>query len=196
MDFEWTDEQRAYHDSVVSFAQNRLSRDMLRRDAEHVFSREDWERCAEIGIQGLPVPEEYGGAGSSASTIVFALEALGYGCRDNGLIFALNAQMWACEVPLVRFGSEAQRRRYLPGLCDGTLIGAQAMTEPETGSDAFNVGATARPHGDSGYVLDGRKTFVTNAPQADVVVVYAATEPLDGSLGISVFLVDRETQDY
>ncbi len=193
MNFDWTDEQRAYHDSVVGFAQSRLSKDLRRRDAEHAFSREAWRCCAEIGIQGLPVPPEYGGSGSPATTIAVALEALGYGCRDNGLIFALNAQMWACEVPLVRFGSEAQRARYLPGFCDGSLIGAQAMTEPESGSDALRVGATGRRDGEDSYVLNGRKTFVTNAPEADVVLVYVSTEPRDGPLGISAFLVDRDT---
>src|SRR5438270_9256404 len=148
MDFQWTDEQRAYHDTVVSFAQRRLPQDVLERDAEHRFSREAWRRCAELGIQGLPVPEELGGSGADARTIVLALEGLGYGCRDNGLIFALGAQMWACEVPLVRFGSEEQRQRYLPGLCNGSLIGAQAMSEPEAGSDAFSTSTTAERRGD------------------------------------------------
>ncbi len=101
--------------------------------------------------------------------------------------------MWACTLPLVRFGSEPQRRRYLPGLCDGSIIGAQAMTEPEAGSDAFSIGSRALPQGDSRYVLNGRKTFVTNAPQADFLLVYASTEPRDRSLGLSAFLIERDT---
>jgi alkylation response protein AidB-like acyl-CoA dehydrogenase len=192
MDFDWTDEQREFRDVVVSFAQNRLGDDVLRRDAEHAFSREAWSKCAEVGIQGLPVPQEYGGAGADATTIMLALEALGYGCMDNGLIFALNAQMWACEVPLVRFGTEEQKRRCLPGLCDGSTIGAQAMSEPEAGSDVLSLATTAEKRGDR-YLLTGRKTFVTNAPNADILLIYASTDRSLGFAGLSAFLLDRDT---
>ncbi len=190
MDFDWTPEQREYRDSVVKFANARLRDGVRERDRDHVFSREWWKACAEIGIQGLPVPGEYGGAGADASTIMLALEGLGYGCADNGLTFALNAQMWAFEVPLVKFGDEAQKRRYLPGLCDGSLIAAQGMSEPESGSDAFSLTTSARRR-DGSYVLNGRKTFVTNAPEADVLLVYASTEPAGGFAGLSAFLIDR-----
>jgi alkylation response protein AidB-like acyl-CoA dehydrogenase len=119
MNFDWTDEQRAYRDTIVDFARTRLADDIRRRDRDNRFSREHWTSCAQLGIQGLPVPARYGGADAPATMIVLALEALGYGCRDNGLIFALGAQMWACTLPLVRFGSEGQCGRYLPGLCNG-----------------------------------------------------------------------------
>lgn len=193
MNFDWTDEQRAYHDTIVEFAKARLATDIAIRDRDHRFPREDWTRCAEVGIQGLPVPARYGGTDAPATTIVLALEALGYGCRDNGLIFALNAQLWACTLPLVRFGSEAQRERYLPGLSDGSVIGAQAISEPEAGSDALSLGSRAVARGDSHYVLNGQKTFVTNAPEADVLLIYVSTEPRDRSLGLSAFLIDRGT---
>jgi alkylation response protein AidB-like acyl-CoA dehydrogenase len=193
MNFDWTDEQRAYHDTIVDFARARLAADIGDRDRGHGFSRADWLRCAEVGIQGLPVPTRYGGTDAPATTIVLALEALGYGCRDNGLIFALNAQMWALMLPLVRFGTDAQRLRYLPGLCDGSLIGAQAISEPEAGSDALSLRSQALPGADSGYVLSGGKTFVTNAPEADVLLVYASTQPRDRALGLSAFVIDRET---
>jgi alkylation response protein AidB-like acyl-CoA dehydrogenase len=192
VDFEWTDEQREYRDVVLHFARSRLSDGVAARDAGHEFSAEGWRACAEVGIQGLPVPEEYGGSGANATTIVLALEALGYGCEDNGLIFALNAQMWACEVPLVRFGSEEQKRRYLPGLCDGSAIGAQAMSEPEAGSDALSLTTTAERRGDS-YIVNGRKTFATNAPEADIFLVYASTDPSRGFAGVSAFLLGRDT---
>jgi alkylation response protein AidB-like acyl-CoA dehydrogenase len=192
MDFEWTDEQRAYRDAVVSFAQAELSDGVRRRDEEHEFSFEAWKKCAAFGIQGLPVPEDYGGQGADATTVMLALEAFGYGCKDNGLIFALNAQMWACEIPLVRFGTDEQKRRYLPGLCDGSLIAAQGMTEPDSGSDAFSL-ATAAEKAEDHYVLNGSKTFVTNGPQADVFLVYATTDRSSGFAGLCVFIVDRET---
>ena len=192
MDFEWSDEQRVLRDEIVAFAQEQLNEDLIRRDADSGFSAEAWKRCAAVGIQGLPVPAEYGGADAEPLTIMLAMEALGYGCRDNGLIFSLNAQMWSCEMPLVRFGSDEQKRRYLPGLCDGSVIGVQCMTEPDSGSDAFALTTSATKTA-QGYVLNGSKTFITNAPIADVFVVFASTDRAKGFAGLSAFVVDRQT---
>lgn len=189
MDFDWTAEQVAYRDSVVEFARRHLNDGVMAGDAAMTFPAEAWKRCAEFGLQALPVPIEYGGQGADPLTIALAMEALGYGCDDNGLIFSLNAQMWSCEAPLIRFGTEEQKQRYLPGLCDGSLIGVQGMTEPGSGSDAFSLTTTARLDGD-GYVLNGAKTFITNAPVADIFVVFAATDRSKGAFGLSAFLVD------
>jgi alkylation response protein AidB-like acyl-CoA dehydrogenase len=191
MDFSWREEQLMFREEIVKFAERELRDDVVARDAEAAFSPEAWKKCAEIGIQGLPVPDEYGGSGADPLTIMLAMEALGYGCRDNGLIFSLNAQMWSCEVPIVRFGTEEQKQRYLPGLCDGSLIGVQGMTEPGSGSDAFGLKSTAKRRNGS-YILNGTKTFITNAPIADVFVVFASTDPGRGFAGISAFLVDRD----
>jgi alkylation response protein AidB-like acyl-CoA dehydrogenase len=191
LDFSWTEEQRQFRDEVVRFARAELNEDLIERDRKGEFSPEGWKRCAAFGIQGLPVPEEYGGGGADPLTIVLAMEALGYGCRDNGLIFSLNAQMWSCEMPLVKFGTEAQKQRYLPRLCDGSLVGVQAMTEPGSGSDAFSLTATATRKNGS-YVLNGSKTFITNAPIADVFVVFASTSPGRRLGSISAFLVERD----
>jgi len=191
MDFSLTDEQRRLRDEIVQFATEELNDDLAQRDRESAFSFESWKKSAALGLQGLPVPEEYGGAGADAITIVVAMEALGYGCRDNGLIFSLNAQMWSCETPIVRFGTDEQKRRYLPELCGGSMIGVQCMTEPGSGSDAFSMRATAKRR-DSGFVLNGTKTFITNAPVADVFVVFASTDPAKGFAGISAFVVDRD----
>ena len=184
------EEQRSLQQTVIEFAQRELNADLDRRDHEAEFSREAWVKCAAIGLQGLPVPTEYGGAGAVATTIAAALEGLGYGCADNGLIFALNAQMWACELPIATFANEQQKRRYLPGLCDGSLIAAHAMTEPGSGSDAFSMATTAVPTAE-GWVLNGSKTFATNAPDADVFVVFATTDRSLGFAGLSAFLIDR-----
>jgi alkylation response protein AidB-like acyl-CoA dehydrogenase len=191
VEFTLTDDQQRLRDAVVRFSTEELNDDLIQRDAESVFSLEAWKKCAAVGLQGLPVPEEYGGASADALTIIVAMEALGYGCRDNGLIFSLNAQMWSCETPIARFGSEEQKRRYLPGLCDGSLIGVQCMTEPGSGSDAFSMRATGR-RTDGGFVLNGTKTFITNAPVADVFVVFVSTDPAKGFAGVSAFLVDRD----
>jgi alkylation response protein AidB-like acyl-CoA dehydrogenase len=191
MDFALTPEQEKLRDEVIRFAQKQLNGGVIERDAGHEFSRTAWDECARFGIQGLPVPEKYGGGGADVLTIMLAMEALGYGCVDNGLIFSLNAQMWSCEIPLVRFGSDEQKRRYLPGLCDGSLIGVQGMTEPESGSDAFSLATTAEKR-NGRYVLNGSKTFITNAPVADVFIVFASTDRARGFAGLSAFVVDRD----
>ena len=192
MDFDLTDEQRMFRDEVIRFARAELNDDVVARDAQSPFAAEEWRKCAELGIQGLPVPSEYGGQGADPLTIMVAMEALGYGCRDNGLIFSLNAQMWACETPIVLFGSEEQKQRYLPGLCDGSLVAAHGMTEPGSGSDAYSLSTTAERRGD-GWILNGSKTFVTNAPIADLFVVFATTDPKKGWAGLCAFLIERDT---
>jgi hypothetical protein len=192
MDFDWTDEQRAFRDSVVAFAARQLGDGLAAGDRDGTFPAEAWRRCAEFGIQGLPVPEAYGGSGADNLTLVMTMEALGYGCRDNGLLFSLNAQMWACQAPIARFGDEAQRGRYLPRLCDGSLVAAHAMSEPDSGSDAFSLRTTAR-RDDDRWVLNGSKIFVTNGPVADLFLVFAATAPSRGFAGVSAFLVERDS---
>jgi L-prolyl-PCP dehydrogenase len=192
IEFELTDEQRMLRETVLEFAKRELDDDVMRHDREGRFSREAWRKCAELGLQGLPVPTEYGGSGADPVTVVVALEALGYACRDNGLIFSLNAQMWSCETPIVKFGSETQKRRYLPALCDGSIIAGHGMSEPESGSDAFSLSTTAEKRG-AAYVLTGSKTFVTNGPESDVFVVFATTDRSKGFAGLCAFLVDRDT---
>jgi alkylation response protein AidB-like acyl-CoA dehydrogenase len=192
MDFDLTQEQRALRDSIRAFAERELNEDVIERDKSGTFSRDAWRKCADVGILGLPVPEEYGGAGADALTTMIALEALGRACTDNGLIFSVNAQMWACETPIVRFGTEEQKRRWLPGLCDGSLIAAHGMSEPGSGSDAFSLSTTARRN-ESAYVLDGSKTFVTNAPESDLFLVFGTIDKELGFAGVTAFLVERDT---
>src|SRR2546427_10388721 len=121
MDFDLTDEQRMFRDEVVRFARAELNDDVAVRDADSTFSVDAWQKCADFGLQGLPVPRAYGGQEADPLTTMIGLEALGYACSDNGLIFSLNAQMWACEIPILLFGSEEQKERYLPGLCAGRI---------------------------------------------------------------------------
>jgi alkylation response protein AidB-like acyl-CoA dehydrogenase len=195
MDFAWSAEQLALRDAVLEFARRALQDDVAERDQNADFSRELWARCAEFGIQGLPFPESYGGRGCDILSTVLAFEALGYACRDNGLLFGLNAQMWSVQTPIFRFGTEDQKRKYLPRLCSGSLIGAHGMTEPDSGSDAFSLRTTAERRGDR-YVVNGSKTFVSNAPVADVFVVFASVDPRKGVLGLTCLLVDRDTPGF
>jgi alkylation response protein AidB-like acyl-CoA dehydrogenase len=191
VDFLPSADQRELCEAVRAFGRV-LNDGVKERDANGEFPRELWRKCADFGIPGLPVPVEYGGAGQNLTTTLLAMEALGYACRDNGLVFSLNAQMWAFELPLVRFGSEEQKRRYLPRLCRGEIIGAHGVTEPDFGSDAMSMATRYVRKGDH-YVIDGAKTFITNGPVADVVLVFATVDRELRSAGISAFLVERGT---
>lgn len=194
MDFSWSDEQNELHQAAIDFGRH-LGGDAFERDRDSVFSRRDWEEAAEFGIQGLFVPQEYGGMGLDMMTSIYVLEGLGYGCRDNGLTFALNGQMWSVQEPLLNFGTEAQKRRFLPGLCAGKLIAAHGMTEPESGSDAFSLRTSAQKV-TGGYLLRGEKEFISLAPVADVSLVFAQTNPKLRQWGISAFLVEKDRPGY
>ncbi|MEF8703767.1 MAG: acyl-CoA dehydrogenase family protein [Candidatus Accumulibacter sp. UW26] len=191
MDFNFTSEQKLLRDSIVKFACGELNHDVIERDRSQLFSRELWRQCAAVGLFGLPVPEAYGGASADPLSCAIALEALGYGCRDGGLVFSICAHVLACVVPVWQHGSEAQKDRYLGGLCDGTLVGAHAITEPDSGSDTFAMRLRAE-RSEGGWRLNGSKTFISNAPVADVVVVFAVTDPQKGFHGgVTAFLVER-----
>jgi hypothetical protein len=190
MDFSFTPEQLALKDEIARFARNELNEGLGARDREHALSRENWNKCAAFGIHGLPFPREYGGQEADILTTMLAMEGLGLGCKDSGLIFAINAQMWAVQTPIWRFGTKDQKRKYLPRLCSGESIGAHAMSEPGAGSDSSAITTTAVRR-DGRWVLNGTKTFVTNAPLADVFVVFATTNPGRGFMGITGFVVER-----
>jgi alkylation response protein AidB-like acyl-CoA dehydrogenase len=189
MDFTWTSEQVAFRKSVLEFARQQLD---TASPEQRGFTRELWQKCAEFGVQGLTVPEEYGGSHADVLTTMLAMEALGCGCRDSGLLFSLHAHMWAVIIPILHFGTAEQKTRWLPPLCDGTFVGAHGMTEPGSGSDAFSLTTKAQRKGD-GYVLNGSKTFVTNAPVADVFIVFATVNRQQGMWGVTGFIVPRST---
>ena len=126
---------------------------------------------------------------------MLTMEGLGYGCRDNGLIFAINAQMWSVQMPIQSFGTEAQKKRYLEGMCRGEIIGAHGMSEPDSGSDAYSLRTRAQKR-DGGYLLNGTKMFVTNAPVADMAVVFATVDPSKGMWGITAFIVEKGTPGF
>lgn len=195
MDFSWTEEQHAFHDAVIEFAQRELNKELLERDRLSHFSRENWLKCAEFGIQGLSIPAEYGGTEADILTTMFVMEGLGYGCQDNGLLFGLNAQMWSVQRPILRFGTDEQKQRYLPALCRGEIIGAHGMSEPDSGSDAYSLRTRAEKRED-GYLLNGSKMFVTNAPVAELALIFATVKPELGRWGITAFLVEKGTPGF
>ena len=195
MDFSLSAEQQELKEAAVAFARRELDQGLAEREEAGAFSPEAWRACAKFGVQGLPVPAELGGQGADILTTVLVMEALGYGCHDNGLIFSLNAQMWSLELPLVKFGSPAQQQAYLPGLISGDLIGVHAMTEPDSGSDAYAMRTRFERQGD-GYLLNGTKLYITNAPVADVVLVFAVDLGKPKVAAISAFLVEKGTPGF
>ena len=192
MDFELSEEQQELQNGAIEFARKALNDDMIRRDHEEIFSHDGWMACAHFGVQGLPVPAEYGGMGLGISEVIAVMEGLGYGGRDQGLLFSLNAHLWTATLPIMFFGTEDQRRKYLPGLSNGELIGANGASEPDAGSDIFAMRMRAEKRGNT-YVLNGTKTFVSNAPVAHLFVVYATIDAKLGPMGITGFLVDSNT---
>jgi alkylation response protein AidB-like acyl-CoA dehydrogenase len=195
MDFSWTEEQLGFRRAVVDFARKELSDGLVARDRNAEFSRANWCKCARFGIQGLPFPEAYGGGAADILTTMLTMEGLGYGCTDNGLIFAINAQMWSVQMPILKFGRPEIREKYLPGMIRGEIIGAHGMSEPDSGSDAYSLRMRAC-RVDGGYVLNGSKTFVTNAPVADMALVFATVNPERGMWGVTAFAVDVGTPGF
>lgn len=190
MDFSLSEDQITFKKSAIEFAEKALNTGAKEREKNREFNQEGWEKCAEFGVQGLSVPEKYGGLGMDIMTCVATMEGLGYGCRDSGLLFAINSHIWTCESPIVKFGSDYQKDKYLPGLCNGSLKGGHAMTEPDSGSDAFSMKCRAVKKGDR-YIINGTKMFITNAPIADLLLVFAVTDAKSGFAGISAFIVEK-----
>jgi alkylation response protein AidB-like acyl-CoA dehydrogenase len=195
MDFSWSSEQLAFKQNILDFATKNLNADTAARDLNCEFPFELWKKCADFGILSMSVPSQYNHSKQDTEfmTAMLAMEALGYGCRDNGLTFALNAQMWTVQLPILHVGNEQQKQKYLPAMCAGEIISAHAMTEPEAGSDAYSMQTTATPC-DGGYLLNGKKCLVSLAPIADLILVYASTDLSLGNWGITAFLIEQGTK--
>lgn len=197
MDFHWPKEYLEFKAAVTEFAKKELNEDLIKNDYDGQFPGENWKKCADFGIHGLSVPKQYGGAEEEVNVMrsMLAMEGLGYGCRDNGLAFGLNAQMWTVQLPIAHFGSEAQKNKFLPSLVDGSKIGCHALTEPDAGSDVFNMQMTAEKI-EGGYKLNGSKRLVTFAPIADMALVFANTNPQKGRWGVTAFLVEKNAHGF
>jgi alkylation response protein AidB-like acyl-CoA dehydrogenase len=176
---EWAATELATHDRVDA-------------DLRSQFAADDWKRCAERGIHGVMVPTELGGSGADLATTLLTLEGLGQGCRDNGLAFAIGSQILSTQETIVRFGSEDQQREWIPPLIAGDVLGAFAMTEPGSGSDAYSLTTTAERRDDGSYVLNGHKAYLTLGSRCAFVIVFASTKPGAGAWGLSTFLVPTD----
>lgn len=188
MDFGWTAEQQTRYDRALEFARTRLGKAAGEGDA---FPRDRWRALGEFGFLGLSAPVQHGGLGLGALETAHLAEALGRGCEDTGLVFSAFAHLFACVMPIAEHGSEALRAELLPRLCSGEWVGANAITEPEAGSDVHALKTRAVVGPDGGYELTGQKSYVTNGPEADVLLTYAVTNPKHGFMGLSAFAVLR-----
>jgi len=197
MDFSWPSEYLAFKDKMIQFAQRELNEGTAERDETQSFPQSNWIKCADFGIQGLALPKTYGGALEEVDFLraLLAMEGLGYGCEDNGLPFGLNAQMWTVQTPILHFGNEQQKKKYLLPMAKGTIIGAHALTEPAAGSDIFSMELKVEKV-DKGYILNGKKHLITLAPICDVALVFANANPKLGRWGISAFLIDKGTSGF
>ena len=191
MDFSITDEQKAFRRSVFEWARASVAPGAAERDREGRWDPDVWKSFADFGLAGLPIPEEYGGAGGSVIDCCLANEAIAEGGHDGGFNLSLGAHWVIGSVPIWLHGTEEQKKRYLPSLCDGTFIGAWASTEPEAGSDSAGLRTTAVRDG-SEWVLNGTKIFITNGPIAQVCTVLAKT----GEKSASAFIVDTDNPGF
>lgn len=191
MDFARTAAQKELYDSIFGFARDRLNDDVVARDRDRRFPADEWRLCGEFGLLGLCIPTDYGGMGLDHLSTALALEALGRGCEDMGLVFAIAAHQLAVARPIAESGSEELKRRVLPRLCSGEWIGANAISEAEAGSDVFALKARAERVGDR-YRLTGTKSYASNGPVAHLFLVYASSQPERGYLGIDAFVVARD----
>jgi alkylation response protein AidB-like acyl-CoA dehydrogenase len=185
-----TREQEELQNAAIAFAKSELTYDMVGGDRDEVFNRNAWNKCAAFGVLGMLVPREFGGTEHTISDLIAVLEGLGYGAKDQGLLFSMNAHLWSICAPLLRYGSDSQKHEYLPRLSAGEIIGANATTESTSGSDVFSMRTRAERKGEF-YVLNGAKLFVTNAPISDLLLVYATVDQGLGPMGVSAFLIDR-----
>ena len=180
MEFSFTSEQRELRKAVIEFARRELNPGVVERDRLGIFPRELWEKCAKQRIFALPFPVIYGGDGFDFVTTVSVFHALGYACKDAGLILSLVTQV-ICGITIHLFANQEQAARLLSDLVSGKLIYAQGITEPGSGSDAFAMRTTAVKK-DDGYVLNGTKTMISNGPVSDQVLIYAVTDPTKKTL--------------
>ena len=197
MNFSYTEEQLQLKNDCINFAKAELNSPVFENDKTCTFSRDSWNKCADFGIQAMAVPPTYGGNKNELDLVsaTLAMEGLGYGCRDNGLPFALSAQMWTVQLPIAQFGTEAQKEKYLPALASGKSIACHALTEPEAGSDVFSMQTTATKV-EGGYILNGSKCLITLAPVANLALVFATVNPKLGKWGVTAFLIETGTKGF
>ncbi|WP_126975833.1 acyl-CoA dehydrogenase family protein [Frigidibacter oleivorans] len=188
-----TEEQEQIRDAVRAFAQERLAPGAAQRDRDHAFPRAELAEMGELGFLGMLVPEAHGG--SETGMVAYALAVEEVAAADGALSTIMAVHSSVGCVPILRYGTDDQKARFLPAMARGAWIGGFALTEPHAGSDAANLRTRARRDGDV-YVIDGAKQFITSGKNGNVVIVFAVTDPAAGKKGISAFIVPTDTPGY
>lgn len=190
MDFRFDDDQRQMRDAVRNFCEGEIAPKAEQRDLEGRFEDGLIEQLAELGLFGTYVPEEYGGTGLDVVTYIMTVEELSRACAATGILVSAHHSL--CVDPILNFGTEEQKRKYLPKLASGEWIGCFSLTEPGSGSDAGAATCMAVER-DDGWLINGTKSFVTNGLQAHVIVLFAVTDPDDRRHRLSAFIVEKDT---
>ncbi|PGD29809.1 acyl-CoA dehydrogenase AcdA [Bacillus wiedmannii] len=193
MHFKLSEEHEMIRKMVRDFAKNEVAPTAAERDEEERFDRALFDQMAELGLTGIPWPEEYGGIGSDYLAYVIAIEELSRVCASTGV--TLSAHTSLAGWPIFKFGTEEQKQKFLRPMAEGTKIGAYGLTEPSSGSDAGGMRTTAKRDGDH-YILNGSKIFITNGGIADIYVVFALTDPESKQRGTSAFIVESDTPGF
>lgn len=193
MNFELTEEQKMIQRMVREFAEQEIAPYAAERDRSGEFPLDTFRKMGELGLMGIPFPEEYGGSGGDTVSYAIAVEEVARACGGTGLSYAAHISL-GCS-PFYYFGTEEQKKKYLIPLAQGKSMGSFGLTEPNAGSDAGGTQTTAVKQGDQ-WVLNGTKVFITNASYADVVVVTAVTDKSLGSRGISAFIVPTNSEGF
>jgi alkylation response protein AidB-like acyl-CoA dehydrogenase len=193
MDFDFSQEQKMIQETIRKFAKEEIAPAARENDKKARFPREIFKKLADLGFMGTPIPEEYGGAGFDYISHAIVAEEIGR--VDSSLRGTYSVQVSLVELPLFTFGSEEQKKKYLPKLTSGEWIGCFGLTEPNAGSDPASMVSTAVKDGDD-YILNGQKTWITNAGLADLAIVYAKTDRDAGARGITAFLVEKGFEGF
>src|SRR5919204_5347837 len=193
MQIELSDEQRQVRELCREFAEQELKPNARRWDEKHEFPRDAVRKLGEMGLMGVAVPSDWGGAGMDTVSYAVAMEEISRGCAGTAVIMSVSNSLY-CD-PLLKFGTDEQRREFLAPFASGERLGCFALTEPMSGSDAAEMQTAAAARGDE-YVLNGTKNYITNGPQADVVLVFAMTDRARGHKGITAFLVPTDAKGF
>jgi butyryl-CoA dehydrogenase len=193
MDFSLTQEQKMIRDLARKFASDKILPHARRWEKDHGFPRELLHEMGGLGFLGVPIPEEYGGAGLDFIAEAIVFEEIGY--ADSSVRTTLSVQMSLVELTILKWGTEEHKQRYLPKLCSGEWLGCFGLTEPNAGSDAANLQTSARREGDE-WVLNGQKVWISNGTWADLAIIFAQTQPGSKHRGMVAFLVETDTPGY
>lgn len=190
---QFTEEQQLIQDMAKSFAQEQIKPHAAEWDQKGIFPKDALSQMGELGFLGMLIPEEWGGSGTGTLAYVLALEEIAAADGATSAIMSVHNSV-GC-VPILKFGTEQQKQQFLKPLAQGEMIGAFALTEPHTGSDAAAIRTRAVKDGDH-YIINGAKQFITSGNNAGMIIVFAVTDPAAGKKGMSAFLVPRDTPGY